>query len=131
MSAVNEYLAGCHRIRIRTDYDVSFLGIRSQSIPHQPDEDARGRFDVSPSTYGWVTNGGRIRNGRCELCQLEDKNRDTHVFALKLNCDERRLAIADEYSEEHDEIEVSLEDTPFPWCLFVQLPRRRARVSLV
>ena len=68
------YSVGCHLIRIRADYGVSFLGIRSQSIPPQPDEDACGRFDASPSTYGWVTNVGRICNGRSKLCKLEVKN---------------------------------------------------------
>ena len=125
------YSSGIHRIRLRLDVGIAFFGIRSRQIPPVPDEFAWGRYDNSPSTYGWSTNGGRICNGR-DSVHGEQKHQERPVgFVLTLNCDEHRLSMINENSNDRDELEVDLLHAPFPWCLFVQLWRGRSRVSLV
>ena len=124
------YSSGIHRIRIIKRNGVVFLGIRSQNIPPAPDLLAFGRYDVSPSTYGWWTTGSRIRNGRHESTELKDDDKSSSVFTLVLNCDERRLRIENENSHEQDEMEVYNIHAPFPWCLFVQISRAGGCVSL-
>ena len=127
----HSYSSGIHRIRIFKQHGIVFLGIRSRSIPPVPDLLAFGRYDASPSTYGWWTTGARMRNGRHESIELKDDDKSSSVFTLILNCDERRLGIISEDSHEQDEMEVYNIHAPFPWCLFGQLSRAGGRVSLL
>jgi hypothetical protein len=125
------YSSGVHRIRLRLDYGIAFFGIRSRHIQPVRDEFAWGRYDNSPSTYGWSTNGGRICNGRDSgIGRPKDQERPIG-FVLTLNCDEHTLSMINENSNDRDELEVDILHAPFPWCLFVQIWRGRSRVSLV
>lgn len=125
------YSSGLHLIRLQA-HGIVFLGIRSRNVPPQPDMDAWGRYYMTPSTYGWSTRGGRIIcDGKYENRELARMRRDNHVFASMLNCDQHRLSLVDEYSNEQDEIEVDITHAPFPWCLFIELSRLGGRLSLV
>ena len=127
----HSFSSGIHCIRLRVEGNGVFLGIRSRNILPVPFEFAYGRYDYSPSTYGWLGEYGRIINGRFEGAHLKVVDRDKHVFALTLNCDEHRLSILNENTKERDDFEVDIAHAPFPWCLFVQLSRSTGRVSLV
>lgn len=127
----NSYSSGIHRIRMRADHDGIFLGIRSRHILPVSDWYSWGRYDFSPSTYGWERDYGRICNGRFQMRDLERAERNNHIFVLTLNCDEHRLSMLNENTNEHDEMEVDITHAPFPWCLFVQLPRMKSRISIL
>jgi hypothetical protein len=107
------------------------LGIRSRNIPPMPAEYGGGRYSFSPSTHGWSRNYMACVNGDFGPRSMDEIDRDGHVYTLILNCDERRLSISNENTNEQREMEVDIGDAPFPWCLFVELPRMRARVSLI
>lgn len=122
---------GIHCIRIRTAYGIVCLGIHSRNIIPVPDDTSYGRYDYNPSMYGWLRNCGRICNGRFKNLGPEEIERSNHVFALTLNCDEHRLSILNENTNEQDEMKVDFAHAPFPWCLFVQLSRTKGRLSFV
>jgi len=127
----HSYSSGIHRIRLRLVYGIAFLGIRSRNIPPVSDELAAGRYDSSPSSYGWATSGYRISNGNDDGAGFQlAKDRPTG-FVLILNCDERSLSIVNENNNGRDKMEVDILHAPFPWCLFVQVSRMTGRVSLV
>ena len=128
---IHSYSSGIHRIRIRVDRGLPFLGIRSRNILPTPDEFAAGRYDTSPSTYGWGCYYTRMLNGKYDQFRMDRLKRDGHVYAITLNCDEYQLSIMNENTKEQDQMEVDVYYAPFPWCLFVDLPRNNARVSLV
>jgi hypothetical protein len=128
---IHSYSSGIHRIRIRVDKGYPFLDIRSRNIPPKPAEYAGGRHSFSPSTHGWGRNYVACVNGEFSTRSTDEINRDGHVYTLTLNCDERRLSIINENTNEQREMEVDICHAPFPWCLFVELPRMRAQVSLI
>jgi len=124
------YSSGIHCIRIRVHGHV-FLGIRSRNIPPTLDIYAWGRYDNSPSTYGWHTSDIGIRDGRNAESKLKQGHRNDDVFALILNCDGHQLRIVNENGEEQDEMAVDIVRAPFPWYIFVQLSRMSGRASLI
>ncbi|CAF1473647.1 unnamed protein product [Adineta ricciae] len=127
---VHSYSTGIHRIRVRIDNGNAFLGIRSRSIPPVPDDCAAGRYDSSPATYGWG-NTFCIFNGTPREFQRNHMYRCGDVYVLELNCDEHRLTMINENTKEQDDMEVDVSSAPFPWCLFIHLPRTTAQVSLI
>ncbi|CAF5109818.1 unnamed protein product [Rotaria sp. Silwood1] len=100
----HSYSSGIHRIPIRIDYGRAFLGIRSRNTQPVSDEFAWGRYDCSPSTYGWIRDCGRICNGHYIDLGMKKIERDNHVFVLTLNCNEHRLSILNENTKEQDEM---------------------------
>ena len=116
---INSYSSGIHRIRIRIDDGYALLGIRSRKIPPTPFALGAGRYDRSPSTYGWMQKYGRTLNGIFHGYRLEEKEREGHVYIITLNCDEHRLSIINENTKEEDEMEVDVCYAPFPWSLFL------------
>ena len=129
----NLYSSGIHHIRLKVHSGHAFFGIRSRNIKPVPDFAGTTLMYVkSPSTYGWFTNSGRIVNGYFDHHNLNLFYRENAVFELTLNCDERRLKmVINENTMEQDEMEISKLDVPFPWCLFVQLNRVGAQISLL
>ena len=85
---------------------------------------------VRPLTVGGCYYS-RMLNGKYDQCWMDRLKRDGHVYAITLNCDEHQLSIMNENTKEQDQMEVDVCYAPFPWCLFVDLPRNNARVSLV
>ncbi|CAF4470709.1 unnamed protein product [Rotaria socialis] len=132
---IHSYSSGIHCVRIRVDNGYPVLGIRSRNIPPIPDEYCWGSYSVSPSTYGWQKDYGRLLNGRIDRYELKqilnNMKRDSHVYTITLNCDEHQLSIINEDTKEQDEIEVDVGHAPFPWCLYVDLPRCPTRISLI
>ncbi|CAF1301009.1 unnamed protein product [Adineta steineri] len=53
------------------------------------------------------------------------------IYVLTLNCDERRLSIMFPNGPQHDDMDVDLLRTPFPWRFCVQLSRLGGCLSLV
>jgi hypothetical protein len=129
----NSYSSGIHRIRIKLHHGSAFVGVRSRHIRVVTDEFLMaGQYQNSPSTYGWYTHGGRVVNGRFDERRIDVSNKADVIVELTLNCDERRLTIViSKDSIERDEMEVDGLHAPFPWCLFVQLSRVGACISLV
>lgn len=128
---IHSYSSGIYRIRIKVDRGCPCLGIRSRNIPPTPNAAAAGRYDTSPSTYGWGCDYQRMLNGQYDRYRADRLERDGHVYVITLNCDEHKLSIVNENTKEQDQMEVDARYAPFPWCLFVDLPRVNTRVSLV
>jgi hypothetical protein len=128
---IHSYSSGIHRIRIRVHDGQPLLGIRSRSIPPTPDEHRWGGYYTSPSTYGWDIVSGRVLNGEFHGYPLKELKKPAHIYTIILDCNEHRIRIINEDTKEEDEMEVDICNAPFPWCLFVDLPRTRARVSLL
>ncbi|CAF4147646.1 unnamed protein product [Adineta steineri] len=98
------------------DKGIPFLGIRSRSIPLVPREGSAGRHCDSPSAYGWLIAYAIIHNGLLRT-ELQSKRPDGDIYTLTLDCDQRRLSLINENTNEQREIEVDIHHTPFPWCL--------------
>ena len=126
----HSYLSGIHRIRTRIDKGFPFLGIRPQNIPPVPDELVGGCYIVTPSTYGWESRFRYVNGGSCSN-HWHPIPRIGHVWTITLNCDQHRLHIIDENTNEQDEIEVDVHQAPLPWRLFVGLPRMLGGISLI
>ncbi|UJR08768.1 hypothetical protein I4U23_013024 [Adineta vaga] len=127
----NAYLSGVHRIRLRLDYGIASLGIHCRNMPLVSSEFGAGSYDSNPSIHGWGTGGSRIVNGRYEGDVFTKTKERLIQFVLVLNCDDHRLSMLNENTNERDEMEVNIANAPFPWCLFVQISRFGGRVSLV
>ncbi|CAF1505553.1 unnamed protein product [Adineta ricciae] len=129
------YSFGIHCIRIRVDEGHPVLGIRSRNIPPIADEDCSGSYDASPSTYGWKKDVGRILNGSLERSGRMKKVKDIKIggpaYTMTVNCDDHQLSILDENNKEEDVIDLDVNYIPFPWCLFIALPRATAQVALM
>ncbi|CAF3011150.1 unnamed protein product [Rotaria sp. Silwood2] len=110
---MHSYSSGIHCIRLRLDNGFAFLGIRSRNIPPVPLDIAGGRYDLSPSTYGWSTTGHRVSNGRDRVSGPARKQKDNEVLALTLNCDEHQLSIVNESGKYQDEMK---EKAKLPKC---------------
>ena len=126
----HSYSSGIHRIRLKSDYGITFFGIHSRSKPLIPDEMVCGNYQSNPSIYGWGANGYRSSNGRCAQHTFTNISGDVICFVLILNCDEHKLSVINENTNERDELNVDTNHTPFPWCLFVQISRMGGCVSL-
>jgi len=128
----NSYSSGIHQIKVKIHNGNAFLGIRSRNIVPIPFNPEVPKYDDTPSTYGWwIKSGCKHCNGNLERSSFPKKAEDNSVFILTMNCEEHRLIIMDEKSKAKDEMEVDRLHAPFPWCLFVELPRMLSRVSLV
>ncbi|CAF1369959.1 unnamed protein product [Adineta ricciae] len=115
----HSYSSGIHCIRIRVDDGVPFLGIRSRSIPPVPSEFSGGSYCLeSVSTYGWEISYAAIINGHVHANSEEIMEPDSAIYSLTLNCDQRRLSLVNENTNEQSEMEVDIHQVPFPWCLF-------------
>ncbi|CAF0849603.1 unnamed protein product [Adineta steineri] len=126
----HSYSSGIHHVRIRVDKGIPFLGIRSRSIPLVPREGSAGRHCDSPSAYGWLINYAINRNGLLRT-ELQSSRPDGDIYTLTLDCDQRRLSLVNENTNEQREIEVDIHHTPFPWCLFVEHNRMPGQLSLI
>ncbi|CAF1391787.1 unnamed protein product [Adineta ricciae] len=128
---VHSYSSGVHRIRTRIDKWLPFLGIRSRNIPFDVRSSSACGYTSTDSTYGW-TKDSRYQDGRKTTSERDQKfNRDGHIWTIILNCDEHRIHLFDETTNEVDDIEVDVDKAPFPWCLFICLPRMIAGISLI
>jgi hypothetical protein len=127
---IHSYSSGIHRIRTRIDKHFPFLGIRSQNIPPVPDELVGGCYILSPSSYGWFSHW-RYVNGKHHDNHWNKISRTDHVWTIILDCDQHRLHIIDENTNEQDETEVDICQAPLPWCLFVGLSRTTDGISLI
>ncbi len=130
----NSYSTGIHRIRIKNHYGSVFVGIRSRHIKVETSSVSHlSLYQETPSTYGWYTNGTRVLDGWPDhSTKINVLKKEDTMIELTLNCDEHRLAIViGEDNSQRDEMKVDGLDAPFPWCLFVQLSRMGARISLV
>jgi len=126
----HSYSSGIHRIRIRVDKGTPFLGILSRSIPLVPREYSAGRHCDSPSAYGWRITYATVLNGRLHVEEKSNRT-DGDIYTLTLDCDQRRLSLVNEKTNEQREIEVDIHHAPFPWCLFVEHNRLTGRLSLI
>ncbi|CAF1509496.1 unnamed protein product [Adineta ricciae] len=128
---VHSYSSGIHRIRTRINKSLPFLGIRSKNIPPEPRLYSAGSYIHSDATYGWV-NYFRYHNGLHSTTPWDCRfNRVGHIWTITLNCDEHRLHLLDETTNEEDDIVVDVDKAPFPWCLFVGLHRATAGILLI
>jgi hypothetical protein len=112
------YSKGVHNIRMKVEGDSAVLGILSNSS--EPKECPS--FYNTPGTYGWFTNGHDVvMNGitRKKKNKWTPTSKENNIYEFTLDCDGHRLRIVNEKSGARDEISVDLNQTAFPWRLFV------------
>ncbi|CAF1265363.1 unnamed protein product [Adineta steineri] len=125
------YSSGIHRIRFRILRGVLFVGIRSRNLPVQVDYDGGNtQYLNSSCSCGWYNTAFSVVHGESKKTHLVDSHSDNNIYVLTLNCDERRLSITLPNGPQHDEIEVDLLRTPFPWRFCVMLTRLGGCLSI-
>ena len=131
----HSYSTDIHRIRIRVDKGIPFLGIRSRNIPPEPSKTGSGgggrRYTDDSSTYGWLLNGATVIHGKLHVDSAKDKKGEGHIYTLTLDCDERQLRLVNENTNEQYKIKIDIGHAPFPWCLFVENSQQTGRLSLI
>ncbi|CAF0759493.1 unnamed protein product [Adineta steineri] len=125
------YTSGIHHIRFRILRGVLFVGIRSRNLPVQVDYDGGNTMYIKNScTCGWYNTGLSVIHGESKNTHLKKSRSDNNTYILTLNCDERRLSITLPNGPQHDEMEVDLLHTSFPWRFCVMLTRLGGCLSL-
>ncbi|CAF0759476.1 unnamed protein product [Adineta steineri] len=125
------YSSGIHRIRFKVLRGVLFVGIRSRNLPVQANDNGENKTYIQNScTCGWHNSGLSVVHGKSKKTHLEWSSNNIDAYVLTLNCDERRLSIMFPNVPQHDEIEIDLLHTPFPWRFCVQLSRLGGCLSL-
>ncbi|CAF1265313.1 unnamed protein product [Adineta steineri] len=127
------YSSGIHCIRFKVPRGILFVGIRSRNLPVQVDYyDGNTMYIKNSCTCGWYNTGLSVVHGESKDTNLKNSQSDrNNIYVLTLNCDERRLSITLQNGPQHDEMEVDLLRTPFPWRFCVQLSRLGGCLSLV
>ena len=126
----NSYSTGIYRIRMKLHYGNAFIGIRSRHLQVEPS--MASLYQETPSTYGWFTNGARTVDGQSDNRAIRVPKKEDTMIELTLYCDEHRLTIVfSGDNSQRDEMKVDGLSAPFPWCLFVQLSRIGACISIV
>jgi hypothetical protein len=121
------YSTGIHRIRLKLDKGkVNILmGICSQIKPP-----TAPYFYDKPTTHGWFTHGYVMKNGQGSHPGWPQVN-ENDILELTINCNGRSLTIRNERSLAQNQMQVNIDEAPFPWCLLVVLFHKDSRVSLV
>ncbi|CAF0759529.1 unnamed protein product [Adineta steineri] len=125
------YSSGIHHIRFKILRGFLFVGIRSRNLPVQVDFSGEDTQYIDNScTCGWFSKGPNVVHGESKLTHLKGYANANGIYVLTLNCDERRLSIMFPNGPQHDEMDVDLLRTPFPWRFCVQLSRLGGCLSL-
>ncbi|CAF1231379.1 unnamed protein product [Adineta steineri] len=125
------YSSGIHHIRFKILRGLLFVGIRSRNLPVQVDYDGENtQYLNSSCTCGWHNNGYSVVHGKPKKKDLKRFDDANDIYVLTLNCDERRLSITLPNGPQHDEMEVDLLRTPFPWRFCIMLTRLGGCVSI-
>ncbi|CAF0851766.1 unnamed protein product [Adineta steineri] len=125
------YSSGIHRIRFRILRGFLFVGIRSQNLPVQVDFCGENTQYLNSSCIcGWYNNRYSVVHGTPNKTDLKMFANANDIYVLTLNCDERRLSITLPNGPQHDEMEVDLVHTPFPWRFCIMLTRLGGCVSI-
>jgi len=126
----NEYSSGCHKIRLRIESANNIylcLGINSKASPLQ------SASYSAKSAYVW-TSYNQICSG--ESCQsggsnppLEMKKND--IITLILDCDNQKISMINERTNAKHELNVNVNNCPFPWQLHVNMYYVKESVRLL
>ncbi|CAF1300970.1 unnamed protein product [Adineta steineri] len=125
------YSSGIHHIRFKVLRGLLFVGIRSRNLPVQAANEGECRTYIRNScTCGWYNSGPSIVHGELENKRRDVSSNNDNTFVFTLNCDERRLSIMFPNGSLHDEMEVDLLRTPFPWRFCIEFTRLGGCLSL-
>ncbi|CAF0933001.1 unnamed protein product [Rotaria sordida] len=121
------YSTGSHRIRLKLENGTSniLMGICSKSKPP-----TGPLFYDKSTTHGWFVHGYVMKNGQGSHPGWPQVN-ENDILELTINCDTRSLSILNERSRAQHNIEVNIDEAPFPWCLLIIFYNPGSQVSLV
>jgi hypothetical protein len=125
-----EYASGRHEIRLcilQSADDWTFLGINSKSTLLQDNS------HWCKSACGWSNNNclwlNRGNQSNTSLPAIEMKTND--IITLIFNCDARKISMINQRTNGRYELDVNLENCPFPWQLHVILREPNSRVRIL
>jgi hypothetical protein len=125
-----EYVSGRHEIRLCIEQSADnwmFLGINSKWTLLQNNSYS------SKSACGWTNNNvfwlnGSYRSNK-SLPAIEMKTND--IITLIFNCDASKISMINQRTNGKYELDVNLENCPFPWQLHVILTEPNSRVRIL
>jgi hypothetical protein len=127
----NEYISGQNRFRLKIEENHAnkwlFIGIISKDVPIQTTS-----YD-SPSSYGWagidrVFLNGAFNPGFNDYTSDIEKN---DIVELLVDCDKRLISLTNERTHSTFELNINLNNCPFPWQLNFNLYWANDRVRLL
>ena len=129
------YETGVHRLRIKYEYGSVFVGLLSLDIePRDPMFGLESsRFYYTPSAYGFDSDGYVTLNGQI-IQKAWTAVECNDIFEFMIDCQQRRLCMRNERTNDQRELHLDSDTAPLPWRLFVILPYSiwlGSRVSLV
>jgi hypothetical protein len=125
-----QYTSDRHEVRLCIEESANswtFLGINSKSTPLQ------NNSCNSKSAYGWTSNNCLCSNGshrsNTSASSIEMKTND--IITLIFNCDTRKISMINQRTNRKHELDVNLDNCPFPWQLHVILYEPNSRVRIL
>lgn len=121
------YSTGTHTVRLKVEKSKGWtmMGIVSQSVKMKDPT-----FYNTPSAYGWFVQNQIYANGVCTN-KTWTAFIPNDIFKLVIDCDEKKLKIINERTQQQDELAVDKTQAPMPWCLLVILYQNEDRVRLL
>ncbi|UJR06690.1 hypothetical protein I4U23_010976 [Adineta vaga] len=126
----NFYGVGLQKITLKIEHPRSqwtFLGIQSKSIPIQ-----KASY-LSKSLYGWCNKNYIYSNGSYQSNKTNTpiQMNTNDIITLFLNCENRKIVMINEMNFSKYELEVDINNCPFPWQLHVILREQHSRIRLL
>ena len=116
-----EYSSGQHRFRLRIEnyheYKWIFIGIISKSVALQ------SKSHGSLSSYGWAGSTQVYLNGACHngFNNYRSDIEKNDIMELFVDCDKRKIRLTNERTGSVSELEIGMNECPFPWQLHFNL----------
>lgn len=125
----NEYASGCHEIRfhlVQSTNNWMFLGINSKSIPLQNNSYA------IRSACGWANNNNVWCNGEptSNTSTRIEMARDDMIILI-IDCENQKIFMTNERTNGHYELDVDVNNCPFPWQFHVNLYDRDSSIRIL
>jgi hypothetical protein len=116
-----DYSSGQHKFRFKIEemhpFNWMFFGIVSKNTPLE------GNSYITPTNFGWNTGGGVSINGS-HIAGYKGYKSDmaqSDTLELFLDCDRRMIRLTNERTNNKHELDVNVDQCPFPWQLHVGL----------
>jgi hypothetical protein len=126
-----EYSSSQHRFRFKIEETHAnkwlFIGIISKDVPIQ------AASYESPSSYGWAGINRVFINGVFQpgFDYYKSDVEKNDIVELLIDCDQQMIALTNERTHSTFELDVDLDDCPFPWQINLNLYWANDRVRLL
>ncbi|CAF1536042.1 unnamed protein product, partial [Adineta steineri] len=126
----NFYAVGIQKISLKIENSQNqwtFLGIKSKSTPLQKTS------YLSKSIYGWCNKNYKYSNGSYQVNKIGSPilMNTNDVITLFLDCNNRKIVMINENNYLRYELDVDINNCPYPWQLHVILRERNSRIRIL